>query len=264
MKFAMVNGQRQEAQPNLSGKCQTCDSPVMAKCGEVRIWHWAHLGGRLCDPWSERETEWHRAWKDRFPGNWQEIIQRADNGEKHIADVMTDQGWVLEFQHSPITPEERRSRDAFYRKLVWVVDGTRLKQDLARFDNALSGGARVGSSVVRIPFSNECRILREWVGSAAPVFLDFGGDWDLWWILKGMPDGPAYLAPFPRSQFIEIHRSGSTQKVHDIFDGFVKDLSKLAADFESHLRAEALQPISMRPLQDPLQYLARRRARRRF
>jgi len=233
MKFSLVNGQRQEAQPGLSGECPGCKQLMIARCGEIRVRHWAHKGPLSCDPWWENETEWHRAWKGQFPESWQEVVHQADNGEKHIADVMTDQGWVLEFQHSPIPPEERRSRDTFYRKLVWVVDGTRRKQDLAQFDNALSGGARVGSSVIRIPFSNECRILREWVGSEAPVFLDFGGEWDLWWILKGTSDGPAYVAPFPRSQFIEIHRVGATQETRDIFEKFVKDISSVVSQFES-------------------------------
>jgi competence protein CoiA len=232
---------------------------MVAKCGEVRIWHWAHQGRRCSDPWWENETPWHRAWKDRFPIDWQEVGQKADNGEWHIADVLTDHGWVLEFQHSPIPPAERRSRETFYRKLVWVVDGTRRKQDLARFDNALRGGARVGSSVVRVPFSSECRILREWVGSDAPVFLDFGGEWDLWWILKGTPDGSAYVAPFPRNQFIEIHRVGATQDTRDIFEKFVKDISSLVFQFDS----QPIRQAGALPIPGPQQYQMRR-FRRRF
>lgn len=261
MKFALVNGQRQEAQPNLSGKCRICDDRMVAKCGEIRIWHWAHLGKRKCDRWWEPETEWHRGWKNRFPVDWQEVPQNAENGEKHIADVMTDHGWVLEFQHSHIPPEERRSRNAFHRKLVWVVDGTRREQDLTRFDNALSGGTRLGSSVIRIPFSNECRILREWVGSDAPVFLDFGGESDLWWILQGTPNGPAYVAPFPRGQFIEIHRVGAIQETRDIFDKFVKDISGLVTQFESQrARQSGALPLPGLP-----QYRVRRgRFRGRF
>jgi competence CoiA-like predicted nuclease len=105
MKFAKVNGQRQEAQPRLSGNCPGCDGPMVARCGTKRVWHWAHLGERTCDVWWENETEWHRAWKNQFPVGWQEIVHRAENGEKHIADVKTSQGWVLEFQHSPIKSE---------------------------------------------------------------------------------------------------------------------------------------------------------------
>src|SRR5215469_8979083 len=130
MKFACVNGQRQEAQPNLLGKCPACGQPMVARCGEARVWHWAHKGHRDCDPWWENETEWHRAWKDQFPADWQEIVHNAEDDERHIADVKTQNGWVIEFQQSRISPDERRSREAFYQSLVWVVDGLRLKRDV--------------------------------------------------------------------------------------------------------------------------------------
>lgn len=112
MKFALVHGQRQEAKKGLRGTCPGCGSPVIAKCGEIRAGHWAHERKSDCDPWWENEGEWHRAWKDRFPDDWQEVPQYAENGEKHIADVKTADGYVLEFQHSPIKPEERRARES--------------------------------------------------------------------------------------------------------------------------------------------------------
>ena len=93
MKFALVDGQRLEAQPHLSGVCRTCGRPVVAKCGEIRIWHWAHQGERLCDPWGENETEWHRAWKGRFPESWQEVVHQADtvgNRLKEVQDASQD------------------------------------------------------------------------------------------------------------------------------------------------------------------------------
>ena len=174
MKFALVNGQRQEAQPIHSGKCQICDHPMVAKCGEVRIWHWAHQGRRFCDHWWENETEWHRKWKAEFPDAWQEIVRHADDGTKHIADIETEHGWVIEFQHSSIRPEERRSRDAFYRQLVWVVDGTRRKRDAAQFARAWSDGTPVGKAFpVQRLYADDCALLREWSGSLAPIFFDF-------------------------------------------------------------------------------------------
>jgi competence protein CoiA len=122
MKFALVNGQRVEAQPHLSGDCPGCGSSMIARCGELRTPHWAHRGTRLlCDPWWENETQWHRVWKDQFPADWQEVVHRAEDGERHIADVKTQNGWVIEFQHSFLKAEERRSRDGFYPKLIWVV-----------------------------------------------------------------------------------------------------------------------------------------------
>jgi hypothetical protein len=263
MKFALLNGQRQEASPNLSGHCPVCDQAMIAKCGQVKIWHWAHKGRRTCDPWWENETEWHRAWKGRFPESWQEVVHQADNGEKHVADVKTDKGWVIEFQHSHIKPEGRRSRNTFYQKLVWVVDGTRRKRDGSQFLNALNRGIPIGSnSNIRRVIPEKCVLLREWIGSDALVFFDFGGEQVLWWLLKGSPDGWAYVVPFPHSDFIEIHRDGATQKAYDFYE-FIKDRSKLVSQYESHIRTQALKQSRPRPAQGFQQYQMHRKRRRR-
>src|ERR1700733_8979392 len=111
MKFAEVEGLRREASPRLSGKCFVCDGPTIARCGQIRVRHWAHQTGHTCDHWWEPETEWHRDWKNRFPEHWQEIIQSAVDGTKHIADVKTASGLVIEFQHSSIKPNEREARE---------------------------------------------------------------------------------------------------------------------------------------------------------
>jgi competence protein CoiA len=253
MKFAVVNEQRHEAQPDLSGKCPTCGEPMVARCGEKNIWHWAHRSSRRCDPWWENETEWHRAWKGRFPAHWQEIVHRAVDGEKHIADVKTDHGWVLEFQNSYIKPEERRARETFYPKMLWVVNGARRKKDRQQFLEAWERGVPVGNnSLVRRAFSDDCVLLREWAGGLAPAFVDFVEEPVLWWLVRTGLDGSTYVARFPHAAFIEIHRGGQ-------FDGLVNEIGKLAADYESHLRVHRAQP---RP--GFQQYVARNRRQRRF
>jgi hypothetical protein len=236
MKFALVNGERQEAQPNLLGECPGCGRPMVARCGEVRVPHWAHKGHRLCDPWRENETEWHRAWKDQFPADWQEIVHDAEDGERHIADVKTDRGWVIEFRHSYLKPEERRARDAFYRKLIWVVDGTRRKRDRAQLLNAWQEGVPIGAnSLVRRGFSDDCALLREWAGSNAPIFFDLGELQVLWWLFARSTDGSTYIAPYSRARFIESHRGGAMEIARE-FDEFVNDIPKLVADYESQRR----------------------------
>jgi hypothetical protein len=233
MKFSIFNGLRQEAQPGVSGKCPLCDQETIAKCGEIKIWHWAHKGRRTCDAWWENETEWHRTWKGHFPEGWQEIVHKAENGEKHIADVKTDQGWVIEFQYSYINPEERRSRNAFYPKLAWVVNGTRRKRDMPQFKEALNRSIGVGSNTqIRKMVASECAILREWGSIKAPVFFDFGPGPSLWWLLKCDPEGSAYVAPFARSNFVDIHIGGATQQKSD-FESFVIDIGKLISEYES-------------------------------
>ena len=261
MKFALINGQRQEAQPGLSGECPGCGHPMTAKCGEVRVWHWAHQGSHVCDPWWENETEWHRAWKGQFPLDWQEVVHPAENGMRHIADVKTECGWVIEFQHSYIKPEERRFRDAFYPKLVWVVDGTRRRRDRKQLIEAFNSGARLSAKLPIVQVrADECAMLREWAGSHAPIFFDFGSEQPLRWLIAGSPNGPAYIGPLSRANFIDMHRGGVTQVTRD-FDELVKDLNGLVADYESYLQDEASKRSSRQPLQGFQRHVARRRRR---
>jgi competence protein CoiA len=277
MRYALANGQRQEARPSLSGKCPICDRPMVARCGQIKIWHWAHLGMRICDPWWENETEWHRAWKGQFPVDWQEVVLQAQSGEKHIADVKTDQGWVLEFQHSYLDSEERQARDAFYPKLVWVVDGARRKRDKSQFFKALEQGTPVGPKLPMLSvFLDECALLREWAGSRAPVFFDFGEgnkpeDSVLWCLLRGTPNGKAYIAKFSRAGFIDLHRARAAQMGQD-FAELLKKLNEIASGDISRRRAQTLDQLARQPHygrsrqpQSFQQYLEQRaRSRRRF
>ncbi len=123
MQFALVKGDRQEATPCAVGTCPTCGSAMVAKCGPRIMHHWAHAGRRNCDPWRENETPWHREWKNRYPAECREVSYTAPDGEVHRADIVTPTGIVVEVQHSAMTDAERLSREAFYKNLVWVIDG---------------------------------------------------------------------------------------------------------------------------------------------
>ena len=233
MKFALVDMQRQEAQPNLAGECPGCGRPMVARCGEVRVRHWAHQGRRLCDPWWENETEWHRAWKDQFPADWQVVVHHAKDGERHIADVKTHDGWVIEFQHSNIKPDERRSRETFYQSLIWVVDGVRRERDVVQFWRAwVTGESRDPLSSKRRIASPEGALLRDWAGSRAHVFLDFGDQRELWWIFPESDDTRAYVQRISRAQFVRIHREMSAHGPSE-FDSLVQNFSAFIAGYES-------------------------------
>jgi hypothetical protein len=103
---------------------------MRAKCGSRVIWHWSHAGKRHCDPWWENETEWHRRWKSYFPEREREVIHFDHAGEKHVADVKTSHGMVIEFQNSPMSPLELQARETFYGKMMWIVNA---KQFADRF-----------------------------------------------------------------------------------------------------------------------------------
>ena len=133
MKYALHNNAKVEATPGANGICACCGSELVAKCGSQKVWHWAHKSKKHCDHWWENKTQWHRDWKNYFPQDWQEVVHSAGDGEKHIADVKTPSGLVIEFQHSAINPDEQSSRERFYKKMIWVVNGTRLKTDREKF-----------------------------------------------------------------------------------------------------------------------------------
>lgn len=272
MKYALIKEQRTEAQPNLSGYCLSCGHLMVAKCGEIKIWHWAHRGRRTCDSWWENETEWHRAWKQMFPTDWQEIVHPAEN-ENHIADVKTDKGWVLEFQHSHLKSEERRARDNFYPKLAWVVNGNRRKRDKLKFFNALKEVVSVSSpSLVRRAFillPNECALIRDWANSPGPVFLDFGDELALWCLLPKDSAERVYVVEFSRAGFIALHRGDSTQIDH--FAELLKNLHQKVSEYVSRLQTRPRQlflPPQYRQSRRPQgfqQHLARQdRFRKRF
>jgi hypothetical protein len=194
--------------------CPVCDAVMTPKCGRFRVPHWAHPPGIVDHHW-EPETEWHRNWNACFPEGCQEVVHKADNGEKHIADVKTADGHVLEFQNSPISEEERFSREAIYRPMCWVVNGQRLKGDRGKFIEALRLGQAVEANPLTVVGSTQhCLLLRKWENSGALVLFDFGeieeegdpvrfGAPVLWASRPGSPKGQAVLMPIYRERFLQ-------------------------------------------------------------
>lgn len=130
MKYSLVDNEKVEAFKGGKGECTLCGGETTAKCGTKVIHHWAHKPKDNCDPWWENETEWHREWKNKFPKEWQEVVHHDEvTGEKHIADVKTPAGLVIEFQNSPISIEELSSREKFYKSMIWIVNGQTFKNN---------------------------------------------------------------------------------------------------------------------------------------
>lgn len=103
--------------------CPTCGQKVIPRQGQCNVAHFAHKSA-CSDSWHYEMSEWHSQWQAQFPkGNREVVVEHL--GEQHRADVMAC-GYVIEFQHSPITSEEFDERNAFYRsfgkKVVWIFD----------------------------------------------------------------------------------------------------------------------------------------------
>lgn len=124
--------------PSSSGQiafCGFCGEKVRGKCGTIYIWHWQHVYNADCDVWKEGETEWHRSWKSQFPFDWQETIIEK-NDERHIADILTSDGVVIEFQNSAISSSTISIREKFYEKMIWVINAQTFKNNLITEDVA--------------------------------------------------------------------------------------------------------------------------------
>jgi len=130
MKFALVDGKKQAPSPKLNGICSFCGEPTVAKCGSKVRWHWAHKQKCMCDPWWDNESQWHRDWKNYWSDANQEVVFFDEHNEKHVADVINEQGVVIEFQNSPMSESELKSREYFYKDMVWVVNGRNLAKNM--------------------------------------------------------------------------------------------------------------------------------------
>lgn len=116
MRYALVDKEKQEARPKLRGTCPGCGGETIAKCGAIKIWHWAHIG-EDCDPWHEPESAWHLGWKKEAPSARCEVVMPP-----HRADIVGRDGLVVELQHSSIAVQDIYDREDFYKRMVWLID----------------------------------------------------------------------------------------------------------------------------------------------
>lgn len=134
MQFG-IDENNHRIKPIFSGQktnCPLCGGTLIGKCGDIYTWHWQHTNNRECDPWKEHETLWHRNWKSKFPEEQREIIIVKEN-EKHIADVRTSKGVIIEFQNSSISTDTIRIREQFYDNIIWVINAASFSHNINKF-----------------------------------------------------------------------------------------------------------------------------------
>jgi competence CoiA-like predicted nuclease len=119
MMFALVDGQKKLATPEQIATCPSCSEDLIAKCGEIRVWHWSHKADTDCDTWAEPESEWHLGWKKHVPSERTELVI-ARNGVVHRADIIAANGAVLELQANTISSQEIQERESFYKHMAWL------------------------------------------------------------------------------------------------------------------------------------------------
>ena len=210
MEFALINGVRRRPIKGHRGVCQNCGGEMVAKCGRVKAWHWAHLPNYNCDPWWGTQTQWHRDWKNRFPENWQEIVHiDEETGEKHIADVKTPHGLVIEFQHSPLDYVELISRESFYKNMIWVVDGNGKGLNPGYFSVGEKAIVNFRPLVYWVKWWGRSRLLHNWYKATADVYIDFGrmGLWQFYDFREETSTG--VFLPLEEEWLVNACRNGS-------------------------------------------------------
>lgn len=129
--FKAINGAGQytfvdHVVPGTKYYCPICKGELVVKAqkSEKIAAHFAHKSIKDCDTFSHDMSDWHKAWQKRFPEKNQEVPLPFD-APCHRADVLA-YGYVIEFQHSPISAEEFEERNRFYtslgKKVVWIFD----------------------------------------------------------------------------------------------------------------------------------------------
>lgn len=166
MIYAIHDGHTRRAQPGQRGICPFCKEPVIAKCGTILVWHWAHEADRSCsDSWGE-ESWWHLEWKEwALDQGWQVEVPMERNGVRHRADVVTPGGWVLELQHSTLDARQIAERERFYGRMVWIWDLIGRGDRFGFNDRPTWTGFRF-----KRPIWSLCGIRR-------PLYLDFGDEY---------------------------------------------------------------------------------------
>jgi len=171
MHWAMYDGVRRVAGPGARAVCPCCQNEVLAKCGEIIRWHWAHRAND-CDTWHEPESEWHLSWKRKFPNEWQEVVIGC-----HRADVKTPK-LVVELQASSLSAGEIRERERHYGSMVWLLRGHSFDSNL---DVRLTASS--GFFTFRWKWPR-----KSWWYATAPIVIDLLGH--LLHVKKLYPDTP--------------------------------------------------------------------------
>lgn len=134
---------------------------------------------------------------------------------------MTVGGVVLEFQHSPLSRVEREARESFYKKMAWVVDGTRRVRDRAQFFSSLRTASYALPNPLTLEIHHaESALLRDWASSGGFVFFDFGDVSEpddclrfdtpiLWRVMPDNTKGSVLVSPVPKAAFIHAYLTGS-------------------------------------------------------
>lgn len=124
--------------------CPECGATLIAKRGDVVVWHWAHKAKRTSGCPNE-ESLWHLRFKEvylQFP-KWDiEVPLVIDSKRFRVDAIRKDHRVIREFVHS-LSPHYQRKHEALVRgrfNVLWVIDGKKFAS--ARRKEVSGGGLK--------------------------------------------------------------------------------------------------------------------------
>ena len=125
--------------------CPECKAPLVARRGDLVIWHWAHHPVRNGAPREcgvEPESGWHLQMKMAYAGfdGWLSEEPVVIGGVRYALDAVSDRGGrVREFVHSINLARLARKCEALKKmdgyEVMWVYDGTEFASLRRRWGN---------------------------------------------------------------------------------------------------------------------------------
>jgi competence protein CoiA len=118
--------------------CPVCQKKVIPKCGNKKVWHFAHSADSNCLAFHEKETEYHLLGKKKL-FHWLQMNQRAPILEHYLREIeqrpdiyLPQKNHALEFQCASMHTDLLRSRIEGYQSLHiqsdWIFGKRRLKK----------------------------------------------------------------------------------------------------------------------------------------
>ena len=229
MLWAIVNNHKDSASPQSKGNCPMCEREVFSKCGDIKIWHWAHYKGESCENWCEPDSDWHLHWKTTFGKENSEIVIEK-NDERHLADIFTKTEVVIVLQSSSLKHEEIKEKEYFFgERMIWLINGIELLKNFTFFNSEsyekyygwLDIGARgIQNITIDKYYSFEWKYFRRsWIDVERPVFIDFKHH--LFWVKVGMGNSNGVGRIISKEKFIRKYQGD-----YDIYMNFINGFNK--------------------------------------
>jgi hypothetical protein len=127
-------------------------------------------------------------------------------------------------------PDELKSREQFYKNMVWIIDGCRGELDLANF--RISRGGQIHDNPVAhsLNWWGRSKLFDNWIQATKPVFVDFGENilWRL--VLYNCTSRKGVIGPIKQDSLVENLTQGRVLEewpISDVLKNSVADATLL-------------------------------------